>query len=177
MFNRTNLTLSARTLSNRLNLGTRSLALNAGANHGDQILRIRQTHLGVMRDGMVWYGVFPMAPVGYRITPIPGSFFFQQQCAPSCPSAQIGQTAVAVRVEGDLRPDDLVDRPERCAALGDPRSPSFAVALAERLLTRRELRFESRPGWKSSGIPGLKRAARRAARNVARKAATNCGKK
>ena len=39
MLNRTNLTLSA--LSNRLNLGTRSLALNASVNNGGQTLRIR----------------------------------------------------------------------------------------------------------------------------------------
>ena len=39
MFNRTNLTLSARTLSNRLNLGTRSLALNAGVKNGGRTLR------------------------------------------------------------------------------------------------------------------------------------------
>jgi hypothetical protein len=176
MFNRTNLTLSARTLSNRLNLGTRSLALNAGAHHGDRTLRIRQTHHGVMRDGMVWHDVFPTASVGYRIPTIPSSFFFQQQCAPSCPVGQIGQTAVAVRVEADPRPAGLVDRPERHAAFGDPRFPSVAIASAKRRVTRRELRFDSRPGPKSSEVAGLKRAARRAARNVAREAATNLGK-
>ena len=38
MLNRTNLTLSALALSNRLNLGTRSLAANASVNDGDQTL-------------------------------------------------------------------------------------------------------------------------------------------
>ena len=38
MLNRTNLTLSA--LSNRLNLGTRSLVLGTGVNHGGNTLRI-----------------------------------------------------------------------------------------------------------------------------------------
>ncbi len=55
MFNRTNLTLSARTLSNRLNLGTRSLALNAGVNHGGQTLRTRHrlSWRHARRDGVV----------------------------------------------------------------------------------------------------------------------------
>ena len=50
MFNRTNLTLSARSLSNRLNLGTRSLALVANVKNGDQTLRTRQTHHDVLRE-------------------------------------------------------------------------------------------------------------------------------
>ncbi len=79
MLNRTNLTLSA--LSNRLNLGTRSLALNAGVNDGDQALRIRHLHHDVMRDRMVWSVVVPV-PTGERdIPPIPGSILpVQQRC-------------------------------------------------------------------------------------------------
>ena len=75
MFNRTNLTLSARTLSNRLNLGTRSLALNAGVNHGGLTLRTRLAYHGVMRDGMVWYDVFPITQTRY-IIPIDSRLIF-----------------------------------------------------------------------------------------------------
>ena len=48
MFYRTNLTLSA--LSNRLNLGTRSLVQATSLNHGDQALRFRHPYHDVMRD-------------------------------------------------------------------------------------------------------------------------------
>ena len=80
MLNRTNLTLSA--LSNRLNLGTRSLALNASVNHGGQILCIRHLHHDVMRDTMVWYVVSPFAPGKYDIPLIPGSTIPGQQQRP-----------------------------------------------------------------------------------------------
>ncbi len=49
MLNRNNLTLSA--LSNRLNLGTRSLVLNASVDNG-KALRIRHAHQDVMRETM-----------------------------------------------------------------------------------------------------------------------------
>ena len=177
MYNRINLTLSARTLSNRLNLGTRSLAPNASAHHGDQNLRIRQPHHGVMREGMVWYEKFPIIPTGYRIPTIPGSFFLQQQCQPSCLTGQPGQSAVAVRVESDPRPADLADRLERCAAVvGDLWSPSVAVALPERRSPRRELCLGPRFAWKPARKSGLKRAAKRAARIVVARAATNAGR-
>jgi hypothetical protein len=52
MLNRNNLTLSA--LSNRLNLGTRSLVLTTGVNNGTA-LRIRSTHHDVMREHAGWY--------------------------------------------------------------------------------------------------------------------------
>ena len=48
--NRTNRTLSAHL--NRLNLGTRSLALKSGVNIDGQTLRSRHAHCVVMRDGM-----------------------------------------------------------------------------------------------------------------------------
>jgi hypothetical protein len=66
MLNRNNLTLSA--LSNRLNLGTRSLVLNTGVNNGTA-QRIRHAHHDVMRkfkaafkvgDPMVVYFVPPV---------------------------------------------------------------------------------------------------------------------
>ena len=50
MLNRTNRTLSAHL--NRLNLGTRSLALKSGVNIDGQTLRSRHAHCVVMRDGM-----------------------------------------------------------------------------------------------------------------------------
>jgi hypothetical protein len=55
MLNRTNRTLSANL--NRLNLGTRSLALGTGINNGAQSSRIRihHTHRVVMRAGMVGF--------------------------------------------------------------------------------------------------------------------------
>ena len=55
MLSRINLTLSA--LTNRLNLGTRSLVLNASVNNGKTTLRIRHLHHDVMRERMVWYVV------------------------------------------------------------------------------------------------------------------------
>ncbi len=156
MFNRTNLTLSARTLSNRLNLGTRSLALNAGVNHGGQILRTRQTFHGVMRDGMVWYDVFPITQPRYGIPTIPGSFSQQPQRQPSCLTEQPGGPAEVVRVEPDPRPADLVDRPERCAKVGDPRFPSVAVPVTvlERRSAERVSGSTSRSGME---IPGQTR--------------------
>lgn len=50
MLNRTNRTLSAT--SNRLNLGTRSLAASANVNTGALTLRIRTDLLDLMHDGM-----------------------------------------------------------------------------------------------------------------------------
>jgi hypothetical protein len=164
MFNRTNLTLSARTLSNRLNLGTRSLALNAGVNHGGQTLRARLTFHGVMRDGMVWYDVFPITRPRYGIPTNPGSFSPQPQHQPSGLTEQLGRPAEVVRVEPDPRPADLVDRRERCAKVGDPRFPSVAVTVVERRSAERVSGSASRSGWKSPGKPGLKRTVMRAAK-------------
>ena len=50
MLNRNNLTLSA--LSNRLNLGTRSLVLTTSVNNNGNALRIRHTHHDMMRMHM-----------------------------------------------------------------------------------------------------------------------------
>ena len=66
MLNRTNLTLSA--LSNRLNLGTRSLVLNASVNNGGT-LRIRHAHHDVMRDAMAAFEVGEFV-VAYPTPPI-----------------------------------------------------------------------------------------------------------
>jgi hypothetical protein len=65
MLNRTNLTLS--TLSNRLNLGTRSLVLNTGVNNGTA-LRIRHAHHDVMRK---FKAVFKVGlPIAYPMPSI-----------------------------------------------------------------------------------------------------------
>ena len=163
MINRKNLTLSARTLSNRLNLGTRSLALVAGVDHDGQTLRIRTASHGVMREGMVWYDEFPITESGYPIPTIPCSLLPQQQVQPSCLSRQPGRPAEGVRVEPEPRPANLADRRERCVDVGDPRSPVVAVAVG-----------------KPMGKPGKTHAARRAAKAkakaVAATAAASAGK-
>lgn len=73
MLNRKNLTLSA--LSNRLNLGTRSLVLKTSVNGGNQAQSICWLHhdQDVMRDRMVWYGVSSFTTEHYDIPPIPDS--------------------------------------------------------------------------------------------------------
>ncbi len=180
MINRKNLTLSARTLSNRLNLGTRSLAANAGVNHGALTLRTRTAYHGVMREGMVWYDVFPIDDARYGIPTIPGSLFQPQQSLPSCLTRQPGQPAEGVRVELDPRPADLADRLERRVTVGDPRFPSVAVTAPERRMEERVSGSLSRSGWKSQGKPGLKHAPGRAAKAKAKAvvaiAAANVGK-
>ncbi len=71
MLNRNNLTLSA--LTNRLNLGTRALVLNASVNNGDTNLRIRHFHHDAMRQSMVWYVVPSFRSQTYDIPPMPDS--------------------------------------------------------------------------------------------------------
>jgi len=73
MLNRTNLTLSA--LSNRLNLGTRSLAVNASVNNRGQALTLRPSFHDhhVMREGTVWDVVRSFYSPSDRISPRPGS--------------------------------------------------------------------------------------------------------
>jgi hypothetical protein len=72
MLNRTNRTLSANL--NRLNLGTRSLAVTANLNTGDlQTLRTRHVHRVVMRDGMHGYRPSPISISRGAIPVIPGS--------------------------------------------------------------------------------------------------------
>ena len=149
MINRKNLTLSARTLSNRLNLGTRSLALVAGVNHGGQTLRTRTALHGVMREGMVWYDGFSIDDPRYDIPTIPGSPFQQGQSLPSCLTRQPGRPAERVRNESESRPANLADRSERCVDVGDPCSPVVAVTAGRA---------------KATGKPGKPHAARRAAK-------------
>jgi hypothetical protein len=69
MLNRTNRTLSANL--NRLNLGTRSLAVNASALNGKSTPRILHAHGFAMRVGM--FGICDPSMPGIAIPSIPGS--------------------------------------------------------------------------------------------------------
>ena len=165
MLNRTNLTLSALALSNRLNLGTRSLAANASVNNGDQTLRTRQSHHDVMRERMVWYVVSSIPKPMYAIPTIPSSFFQQQQRPFSCVTLPQGKVAVTVCVEPEPRPADLVGRPEPCVLDRDPSIGTIGPSTGN--LTRGASGSKPRPRLKSAGISGLTRTARRAARPAA----------
>lgn len=68
--NRNNLTLSA--LSNRLNLGTRSLVLTTSVDNNGKALRIRHTHHDMMRMPMEHESVFPIPVEVYAIPPVAG---------------------------------------------------------------------------------------------------------
>jgi hypothetical protein len=175
MFNRTNLTLSARTNSNRLNLGTRSLALRANVMNNGRTLRARQVHHDVLRDGMVWYDVFPIMPVGTVIPSIPGSFS-EQQCQPGFQTRQPGPMAEDVRVIPDPRPADLVGRPEPCVRVGVAGFLPVPVAVSERSSRSSERSSRLRSERKDLAKPGLKRAAWRAAKAAAAIAAASTGK-
>jgi hypothetical protein len=175
MFNRTNLTLSARTLSNRTNLGTRSLALNANVKNVGRTLRTRQVHHDVLREGMVWYDMFPIMPVGYGIPSIPGSFS-PQQSQPGCLTRQPGPMAEDVRVIPDPRPADLVGRPEPCVRVGVPGSLPVPVAISERSSLSCERSSGSRPERKAPAKAASKRAAWRATTAAAAISAASIGK-
>ncbi len=71
MLSRMNRTLSA--LTNRLNLGTRTLVLNASGNNGKTTLRIRHIHHDVMRQRMVWCVESSFTSERYDIPPMPDS--------------------------------------------------------------------------------------------------------
>ena len=132
MLNRTNRTLSALALSNRLNLGTRSLAANASVNRGDQTVLVRRTHHGVMHDGMMWYRVFPVPKSGTVIPSISDSISQSSQSQLSCVAEPQGLVAVDVRVEPEPRPADLVGRPELCDFVGIARLKRTARRAAEK---------------------------------------------
>ena len=176
MFNRTNLTLSARNRSNGLNLGTRSLALVANVNNGGRTLRTRHTHHDVLREGMVWYDVFSIMPMGYGIPSIPGSFSRPQRCQPGCVIRQPGRLAVEVRVEPDPRPADLVDRLEPRVRVGIAGFLPASVAVSERSSTECERSSDSRSGRKAPAKPGSQRAAWRANKAAAAIAPASTGK-
>jgi len=176
MFNRTNLTLTARNLSNGLNLGTRSFALVANVKNGGQTLRTRQTHHDVLREGMVWYDVFTIMPMGYGIPSIPGSFSHSQRSQPGCVTRQPGHLAVEVRVEPDPRPADLVGRLDPCVRVGVAGVLPASVALSERSSSECERSSGPRSVRKDTAKPGWKRAAWRATRAAAAIAPASIGK-
>ena len=161
MLNRTNLTLSALALSNRLNLGTRSLAANASVDFGGQTLRTRQFHHDVMRERMDWYVVLSMPRPRYVIPAIPGSFFQVQQRQFSCVASQQSVVAVDVYVEPGSRTADLVGRRESDAQISDPRFQS-SDSLGGMAISGASDR-KSRSAAKPAGKKGLKRTATRAA--------------
>ena len=175
MFNRTNLTLSARTLTNRTNLGTRSLALNANVMNVGRTLRARQTHHDVLREGMVWYDVFTIMPMGYGIPSIPGSFSLHQ-CQPGRLTRQPGSMAERVRVIPDPRPADFVGRPEPCVRVGVPGSLPVSVTVSGRSSISCEWSSGSRSERKAPVKPGSKRAAWRATTAAAAISAASIGK-
>jgi len=161
MLNRTNLTLSALALSNRLNLGTRSLVANASVNFVGQTLRTRQSHHDVMRDRMDWYVVLSIPRPRYAIPAIPGSFFQVHQPQSSCVTSQQSSVAVTVYVDSVSRPLDLADRRERDAHSSDSRFQPSGSLLGMALPSASECK--SRSAVKSVGKRGLKRTAKRAA--------------
>ena len=165
MFNRTNLTLSARTLSNRLNLGTRSLALNASVNDGDQTLRIRHAHHDVMREGMVWYDVFPIIPTEIRNS-VHSRLIFPAAAAP----AELRDTGNPVYPRMTFASNPIRGRqtssvdPNRASESASRVSTGVGHRSGAKLDRRARAEFRDRvPSRKSPGKPGLKRTARRAA--------------
>jgi hypothetical protein len=165
MLNRTNLTLSALALSKGLNLGTRSLAADASVNDGDQTLNVRHSHHGVMREGMVWYGVFSNSKPRYAIPVIPSSFSIEQQRPLSWLTLEQSCVAVDVPVEPEPRPADLIGRPEPCVPSLLSRCITSGSLIGDTTMTASDSRSRTTVG--SSGKLGWKRTARRAAKKAA----------
>ena len=174
MLNRTNLTLSALALSHRLNLGTRSLAAKARVNFGDKTQNIRQSHHGVMRDGMMWSGGYPIPQIGTAFPRIPSSF----SPVPQCPSQDVAVQRVCcvadVQVLVEPRPDNLAERPERIVS---DCYPGFTTTTTtRRARTQPTLCLESRLRSKLSWLGGLKRDARATAPQLAAARQATTGK-
>jgi hypothetical protein len=127
MLNRTNLTLSD--LSNRLNLGTRSLVLMTSTNNGADALRIRHFHHDVMRESMVWYVVSQSKSVKYDIPPVPGSIIPGPQQRPvrfACQQSSLRQYAKRTPLRLSARRADSAGAVRRTAGLA-----MAAIAAAE----------------------------------------------
>ena len=98
MLSRINLTLSA--LTNRLNLGTRALVLNASVNDGKTTLRICHLHHDVMRQRMVWCVVPLFKSERYDIPPMPDSIIPGPQQRPiRCAGQDASRSACQRRVQ------------------------------------------------------------------------------
>jgi len=158
MLNRTNLTLSALALSNRLNLGTRSLAANAGVDMGAKVQNIRQSHHDVMRDGMMWPDADPSPQIGAAFPPIPSSFSNVRQCPSVDVAVQRSSRVADLQVLVETRPDNLADRPERFVS--DFYTGFTTTTTTERTRTQRKLHLDSRLRSRSLCLGGLKRDAR-----------------
>lgn len=120
MLNRTNRTLSANL--NRLNLGTRSLAILAGVDNGVQTLRTRHVHRVVMRDGVL----------GYQPSPIP----IRKDVIPAIPSSPAGTFGLMVSTDDQRRVDIAAasfPQSGRSCRFGEFQPPTF-----ERVWPRQE---------------------------------------
>ena len=174
MFNRTNQTLSALALSNRLNLGTRSLAAIASVNVGNLTLRTRHSYHGVMRDGMVWYDVFTDPKTKHATPTIPSSSSQPRQCGPVRVILQRVGSSVGVRVALEPRPANLVDRPGPIAEHREPRLRTSM--LGERNTAKPTFPSSKQSSSKSLGGHGTQLASWRATRDSAAMSATTSGK-
>ncbi|MGO9465492.1 MAG: hypothetical protein ACLQVF_15215 [Isosphaeraceae bacterium] len=174
MLNRTNLTLSALALSNRLNLGTRSLAAHASVNTGDKTQYIRQSHHGVMREGMVWSGGYPIPQIGPAFPSIPGSFSPAPQCPSQDVAVQCSCRVADVQVLVEPRPDNLAERPERIVS--DCYPGVTATTAIKRARTQPVLLLDSRLRPRLSWLGGLKRDARATAPQLAAARQATTGK-
>ncbi len=127
MKNRTNQTLSALASSTRLNRGTRSLAPQAGTNHGKTASPIRQSYHGVMCDVMVRDDVIPILTSEPAIPPIPGPF--SPARSPRL-LARLGQLDRRPRLELGRRSSGSCRWPSSSAAGGLKQAHAFAAKAA-----------------------------------------------
>jgi hypothetical protein len=182
MLNRTNLTLSALALSNRLNLGTRSLAANAtaGVDHGFMNQSIRQAHHGFMRDGMKWCDAFPIPRTGsaHPYPLITRSFSSEPQCRSPRVAVQCSVCEADAQVVREPRPDNLVGRPERRDSDRDRDLLMTQAVTQTRMKTAIaiHLPLDARLRSKSSRLSSSKRIVPRAAGPLVALAAATTGK-
>lgn len=133
MLNRNNLTLSA--LSNRLNLGTRSLVLQTSVNNGTA-LRIRHPHHDVMREPLAVFQVgdpFVVACAAPPITEPATPDASRPACDPGSSADASWRPSRAWQTWRDRQ--DAVTRARRTPASRSrrPAAPAAAVATSPRL--------------------------------------------
>jgi hypothetical protein len=149
MFYRTNLTLSAFT--NRLNLGTRSFAVNANVNHGGKPSRALHTHHDSMRGRMNWYQEIPIILSEIDVPSSRSSSSQVQPVPPGRLSVRPGRLAVRV---GEVPVSGLI-------SLEPERSILLTQQLSQRLLgdcSVKQERNRSVSWRKSTGAKQLKPA-------------------
>jgi hypothetical protein len=166
MLNRTNQTLSALALSNRLNLGTRSFAVKASAKLGAKTLRTRHVdfHQDLMRVGMEWSMPAYSIPKSKRQSPSIPSFFpgLQSDQSGSVQSQRVVPLPVVdVVVRCRPRPASLVDRCDLDTDTVDSRLTASEVTTSGRAATARP-GIRPRLSTKSPGNLGTRLAAWRA---------------